>query len=659
MAIRDLTELDWRLYGWRPNAWRLFRSMETGQVLQAELGPFAAAVPGSVHQALHDAGVIDDWHVGVNSRSAEWVEHRHWHYSTAIPAAWIDDAEPLILDAQGLDYSGWIFFDGAEVGRFEGTFVPHRFDIRPYVKPGVSHRLDIVFEEPPREQGQLGYTSKSRYFKPRYHYGWDWCPRIVTVGIWDKLTLRSGYDAALDLLDVRALLHEDNRTGRLMMAVVRRGEADVRDVASYEAVLRDGERVVARERAIPGARGAWLAMDGIGVEPWWPNGTSHNPHGRAKVYELEVRALAASGTLLWHRRLAVGFKRVAWEPCEGAPDHAEPWICVVNGERLFLQGVSWSPIRSTFPDTRSQEYQSLVDLYREMGCNCLRVWGGGLLERAPLYEACDRAGLLVWQDFPLSSSGIDNTPPDAPQAIEALTRMVETYVREHGHYACRLLWCGGNELMEGGVDTPPIGYDHPCIAALKAVVDAWDPGRRFIPTTPFGPRFYAHQKDFGKGEHHLVHGPWGMGSFGGLDAWKDYWREEDSLFRAEVGMPGAAPLDLIQRYGAGCDIWPPTSEYWLHSSSWWIEWERLKSAFDGLDAASALARYVELTQAEQAEALAFAASACKARFPRCGGFLVWHGHDCFPCPINNSLIDFERRPKPVFAALRTVFTESP
>ncbi|MDR2774700.1 MAG: hypothetical protein LBC19_08170 [Tannerella sp.] len=33
------------------------------------------------------------------------------------------------------------------------------------------------------------------------------------------------------------------------------------------------------------------------------------------------------------------------------------------------------------------------------------------------------------------------------------------------------------------------------------------------------------------------------------------------------------------------------------------------------------------------------------RFPRCGGFLIWMGHDCFPCPTNNSIIDFEGNPK--------------
>ena len=58
----------------------------------------------------------------------------------------------------------------------------------------------------------------------------------------------------------------------------------------------------------------------------------------------------------------------------------------------------------------------------------------------------------------------------------------------------------------------------------------------------------------------------------------------------------------------------------------------------------------------QAEAHAIATSVCKARFTLCGGYLIWMGHDCFPCPANTSIIDFEREPKPAFAALREVFS---
>jgi beta-mannosidase len=67
---------------------------------------------------------------------------------------------------------------------------------------------------------------------------------------------------------------------------------------------------------------------------------------------------------------------------------------------------------------------------------------------------------------------------------------------------------------------------------------------------------------------------------------------------------------------------------------------------------------VELSQKKQADYLAFAAKSCKDRFPGCAGFLVWMGHDAFPCPANTSVIDFEQHPKPGYKALQKIFHRS-
>jgi beta-mannosidase len=72
-------------------------------------------------------------------------------------------------------------------------------------------------------------------------------------------------------------------------------------------------------------------------------------------------------------------------------------------------------------------------------------------------------------------------------------------------------------------------------------------------------------------------------------------------------------------------------------------------------AEATLAEYVEYTRREQAEKLAVAIRETKRRFPRCGGFLIWMGHDCFPCPSNTSLIEFDHRPKPAVAAVAAEF----
>lgn len=647
----DLSSLDWYWRGWRPWSWKLFSSVETGQQLRCDLGPLPATVPGTVQKALLDAGLLEDWYVGMNSLGAEWVEHRHWELTARLPGGELAGARRLRLAAEGLDYSGWVLVDGREVGTFSGVLKPQRFDLTEYLADGRDHYLTIIFDEPPPEQGQIGFTSRSRYFKPRHNYGWDWCPRFVPIGVWGALALQRDLEAEVEVVKVWSDLAEDLTTGSLRITLLYDPAGEAEDLTARARVYDEGAEVARHEGPLaPGQHE--LALDGLAVEPWWPNS-----EGRQKTYLLAVEVLDTQGEVAWRDQRKVGFKRVRWLPCEGAPEGALPWLCEVNGRPVFLQGVNWSPIRVNHADLAPADYRERIDLYREMGCNLFRVWGGAYLETEGFYDLCDEAGILVWQEFPLSSSGVENWPPEDPEVIQELVRIARSYIHRRAHHVSLLMWCGGNELLGGpegskigsSVPAPP---DHPCLAALRDVVREEDPTRRFQHTSPSGPRAHGGPAEWGQGVHHEVHGPWGFD--GNMEAYKEYWRGDDALFRAEVGVPGACDVELIKRYCPDA-WWPPNNPTWAHSCLWWIGWGRFSNLGD-LPPEEGLAAYVRQTQAEQAEGLGFAAEACKRRFPRCGGFLIWHGHDCFPCPINNSVIDFEGRPKPGYFALQRVFT---
>jgi beta-mannosidase len=73
----------------------------------------------------------------------------------------------------------------------------------------------------------------------------------------------------------------------------------------------------------------------------------------------------------------------------------------------------------------------------------------------------------------------------------------------------------------------------------------------------------------------------------------------------------------------------------------------------------AMPKLVELSQKLQADMLSTAAKLIKSSFPKCGGMVLWMGHDCFPCPSNTSIVDFLGRPKPAFNALAEVWKATP
>jgi len=126
---------------------------------------------------------------------------------------------------------------------------------------------------------------------------------------------------------------------------------------------------------------------------------------------LNCQLLDATGTILDKKSLRIGFKNIVWQACTNAPKDADPWVCVINGRPVFLQGIDWTPIRPTFADLQHQDYKKLIELYAQLGCNIFHVWGGAFLEKEWFYELCDQLGLLVWQEFPLSSAGHENLAP--------------------------------------------------------------------------------------------------------------------------------------------------------------------------------------------------------------------------------------------------------
>jgi beta-mannosidase len=640
----DLSELEWTVAGWHPNWWRWG--------MAPDVAPVAAQVPGSVQQALREAGIVPDWNVGLDSRRCEWVENRDWRFEAELPAEWTRRAESAhaVLRCEGLDYQGVVLVNGRRAGGFRGSLTPHAFDLTRHLKR-EGNRLAIIFTENPRYLGQIGWTSKMRQWKPRFNYIWDWVARLVQVGVWDDLWLEvreGGYIESLSLYT-----DYDHRAGQGSVVIAAAIAGD--EAQAVEVTIEGREGEVRRER-FPMRAEFSARLDGLRLEPWQPNG-----HGEQRLYVVRVRLIESGDAVADEELRTVGFRHTAWRPCAGAPADAEPWICEINGAPTFLQGFNWSPIRPNFADVTQQDYRVRLQAYREMGCNLLRVWGGSFLEKECFYRLCDEMGLLVWQEFPLSSSGLENRPPDDAATMRELYAIAASHIRRRQHHPSLLMWSGGNEL-EGYKRAPrkpgylePVGPTYPTIAALAEVVRQLDPTRRFIPASPSGPRFSATPEEFGKGVHHEVHGPWNMA--GPLENWFRFFDGDDALFRSETGFPGASAADLIRRYG-GEMAWPGNADnrWWRHTGGWWIQWEDyLREGGDADDVEA----YVRWSQARQAAALAYAARACKRRFPRCGGFMMWMGHDCWPCPVNNSVIDFLGRPKPAAQALAEVFHSAP
>lgn len=641
---------DWRTTCYWRQLWKVCTPGEEHLLFQPNLSPIPATVPGAVHEDLKKAGIIPDWNIGLNSIASEWVNHRDWSFkkTVQIPA---DMAGRLTLEFDGLDYAGHVAVNSCIIGQFEGTHLRHEYDVTDCVKPGMTVNLEVMVYASPEVDAQCGYTSETRIFKPRFGYSWDWCARLVNIGIWQDVRLVARGASRLRNPLVQAKLSEDNQSGSVRIRTDIEGQA-----AALRYVITDQKGKSVASGQLPVSSPTIDArIDVASVKPWWPA-----THGDQPLYTCAIELHDADGTVSDRVERTIGFKRVQWLKNPGGPEDARPYVCEINGRPVYLRGINWVPPSPFYGTTHERRYESLIRLYRNMNANLLRVWGGGILERPEFYAACDRLGLLVWQEFPLSSSGVENWPPEYPEVIETLKRIAAEYIYRRSHHASHLLWCGGNEL-QGEIDGrktgggKPVDENHPCMRGFAEVVGRLDPDKRLLPTSPTGPRFYAQKEDFGKGLHHHIHGPWANLP---LSERYEYFNGDDAMFRSELGAPGCESLEAIERFRGTQKAWPPRSDnaYWLHPACAWIPWRDVTREFGPVeDRESELAFVVKASQYLQAESYRYAAESVRRRAMYSSGFMIWMGHDCDHCTANNSVIELTGWTKPAYAWLQRAF----
>lgn len=641
-TVYDMGQIQWRLSGCYPYEWQLADCVELGEI-ETETGPIDINIPCSVQKRLLEHGLLPDWNIGLNALQCEWVENRHWIFETDIPDCWLGAGKRIILNCNGLDGIGSIYVNCKEVHKFNNAFISHHIEITEALAQ-KNNRLRIVFLCPPRWLGQFGYTSQMTQWKPRFNYRWDWTARLVQIGVYDKIEIEVFTGARLKDVDVDTAVDANLSNGTVIVkGIVENGKK-----SRVRVEVTEGDKAVARESLSAddfNLKGVRITVPSVKL--WWPNGMGEQP-----LYQLAVTV--EEGTTVLDRQVRrIGFRNVEWKQCEDAPDSADPFLCVINNKPVFLQGVNWTPIRPNFADVNDNEYRKRLTLYRDLGVNILRVWGGGFLERKYFYETCDELGLMIWQEFPLSSSGVENFPPDDAATIEEINATATDYIKRIKHHPCVILWCGGNELTGSKDQMIPVTRQHPLIRSLETLIKKNDPRRRFLCSSPGGPRFGADQKEYGKGVHWDVHGPW-KPEGDVQKKWLSYWTEDDALFRSEVGCPGPSNAELIQRYAGMYKVFPAQTknELWRRFA-WWCEWNQFVA--ENSRPPKDINEYVQWGQLRQSKALAIAVKACKSRFPRCGGIIIWMGHDSFPCTANTSIIDFDGNPKPAALEIKKLF----
>lgn len=642
---------DWRILGLVPSEWHWRRIGQEDCDLD-HLNPPAppwilAEVPGDVQSALLRTGHLPDPWKDLDSRYWEWTSQRDWVYRKEFQIEQLQPNSRAVIHFEGVDYACHVFLNGRKLGEHAGTYTPFELDASNAIRQGPNQLVVVVEHAPfePDQQAQIGWTSRVRLWKPRFAYQWDWCTRLVPLGIHE--------DVWLDIWEKARLRNVSARP-----RVVQNADGVVSLEVDLDCSSADGLAVRARLLDASGAEVARTSSslacnaDGAGrwsgtlvvKKPllWYPNGYGDQP-----LYSVCVELLDASGAVLDEWKHRVGFRTIRAVPNEGAPPEALPYTLEVNGTRIFVTGWNWAPIDQLYGPHHKAKYAHALQLARNAHCNLLRVWGGGLLEREHFYDLCDEAGILVWQEFPQSSSGIDNEPARSADYVAYCVDQARHIVPRRAHHPSLAIWCGGNELTDGNYR--PLDATHPVLAALERTVRELDPDRIFLPTSPSGPVFAADPAN--RGRMHDVHGNW---LYMGDPHHYAFYNEIDPLLHSEFGCEGPANLRALARTVSPSFLWPPdrTNPAWVHHGAWWINRERVEELFGRIEE---LPAFVFAGQWMQYEGLRYAVEASRRRAWRTSGCIPWQFNEAWPNTSCTNVLDYFGGVKPAYWAVRAAY----
>lgn len=638
--MRKQAITDWKLCGFWPYHPLLGQSLETQKDLEGVTPWIPVQVPGGIYQALFAAGIIEDPYYGFNSLKCEWVANRWWIYKTTFPYRPAEGAKQVFLLFEGIDYEADILLNGKAIATHKGMYLPCKVDVSASIRRG-DNLLTVMFRHPPEEMGQIGYTSQTFTQKARFNYKWDFSTRMVNVGLYKGVYLLE--QGALTLEDIH-VLQRDALAGDL--CVEGRIGSQGGEWAKVTVECRHNRACVCRrEMTLPldGESTAFsipVAIDRPAL--WYPNGLGEQP-----LYCFDVTVHDQEGYISDCFSIETGLRKIEYRKNEHAPEDSLAYTVVINNLPVYIKGVNMVPLDMEYGTVTAERYEKLVLQMKEANINLVRVWGGGLIEDEEFYRLCDRHGLMVWQEFIQSSSGLDNVPSQKPEFLALLQRAAETAVKTIRNHGCHVFWCGGNELQKAR--NKPVTAEDPNIRLLAEIVERYDPGKQFLPTSAYGPREFLNI-DF-PGENYDVHGPW---KYEGVRREYEVFNASDSLLHSEFGCDGLTNAETIRAVlpGEECTRLDGRDSMWRHHGEWWNTWERDCAIFGRLES---LEDFAAASQFIQATALQYAVEANRSRAFQNSGSIIWQVNEPWPSTSGTFLIDYFSRPKQAYYFVKSAF----
>lgn len=589
--------------------WRLQRANFVNEAGEAVSKPgfhddewLMATVPGTVLTSYLNVGAVPDPNFGQNQlHISDSYFHSDFWYRTEFTAPAKAPQQTAWLNFGGIDWKADVFLNGEKLGRIEGGFIRGQFDVTQKLVAGRMNALALrieknanpgsvhqkTFEVCSKNGGGLGADN------PTFHstVGWDWIStmRGRDIGIWgdvsleiaDAVTIENPFistklplpDASTADITVQADVINHLKHG--FNGIFRGQIGDI----SFEQKLR----LAANERkTIKLDPSTTTALKIKNPKLWWPTG-----YGEPYLYDVQLSVRSGS-KVLHSKDFKTGIRQMTYSEDGG---DLRIWI---NGRRFVARGGNWGFAESMLR-YRAREYDAAVRYHREMNFTMIRNWVGQIPDEA-FYEACDRHGVMVWQDFWLANPWDGPEPNDNEMFLKNAKDLV-LRIRNHPSVG---LYCGRNE----GFPPPPLE------SGLRQILGDLHPLLHYIPSS-------ADKVVSGHGPYWANPAPF-------------YFKVADKQLHSEIGAPNIPPIESVRLMMPEKALWPQALDWGLHDFCLQGAMNGagfrsiVDNSYGGANSAEDWIRLAQFVNYETYRAMFEAQS--KYRM----GVLLWMSHSCWP-----------------------------
>jgi len=532
---------------------------------------------------------------------------------------------------EGVDYTADVWLNGHYLGFHEGYFQPFSFLISEWLKPGKENVLVVRVNSPKEESGQ-SWSLHKRIIKGIFSHhdtrpGGAWSERGQeqnTGGIWAPVYLQVSNQLSIEQVKVTPRVNLSNQTAIAATEVVINYPGKTSKKIQFKLALnpanfveQPGVPIVQTRILKPGINRFNFQIPSRNPRLWWTW-----EHGKPNLYQLNVSVLDKQN-VLDQAATTFGFRTITFNP------GTQAWS--LNGKRLFLRGTNY--ISSQWlSEMTQQRYVHDLTLMKQANINAVRVHAH--IEAQEFYRQCDRAGMFVWQDFPLQW-GYTEQPEFAQEAVRQAKDMMNVLY----NHPSIIAWSLHNE--------PP--WDADWMKAKYADYQS-DQNKRLDKTLfknlyATDPTRYLHAVS-GIKEH-----PW-FGWYSGK--WTDYAKPTQEALITEFGAQALPNLRSLQRIFSPAELFPDTEAKW---QKWSYHNFQRQETFENakVPMGKNIQEFIQNTQQYQSQLTQLAAESYRRqRFSPVTSIFQFMFVENWPS-VNWGIVDYWRIPKPGYDALKTAY----